>query len=388
VTGSAVVAPAGAVRRRGLLDHIRSWRDRRLADAGFRRWAAGFPLTRHVARRNARALFDICAGFVYSQILLACVELDLMRRLADGPRTAQDLAPELAMTADAAQRLLLAAASLGLAERRGEDGDGMPHFGLGTVGAALLSNPGLVAMIRHHRLLYADLADPVALLRGARSTNLAKYWSYHDGATPSAPPADAVRGYSGLMAASLALVADDILDAYPFDRHRCLLDVGGGTGGFLIEVGRRAPRLELRLFDLPAVADLAQARLAAAGLQGRAEAKGGDFLHDPLPRGADLISLVRIIHDHDDAFALQILANARRALAPGGTLLLAEPMAGVAGAAPMGDAYFGFYLMAMGQGRPRRRDELTALLNRAGFSEIRVRSTRQPLLIGLMTAKN
>ena len=35
----------------------------------FQRWAANSPLTRWIARRRARALFDLCAGFVYSQIL-------------------------------------------------------------------------------------------------------------------------------------------------------------------------------------------------------------------------------------------------------------------------------------------------------------------------------
>jgi demethylspheroidene O-methyltransferase len=371
----------------GMLARLRAWRDRRLGDAQFRRWAAGFPLTRPIARREARALFDLCAGFVYSQILAACVELDLFTKLAAGPGTARGLAPRLGLSEAAALRLLLGAAALRLAEQRGSDSDGAPLFGLGALGAALLDNPGLVAMIRHHRLLYADLAEPVALLRGEREGGLARYWRYRDGVAPSAPSAEAVVDYSGLMAASLALVADDVLDSYPVARHRCLLDIGGGSGGFLIAAAARAPQLQLRLFDLPAVAALAESRLAAAGLLQRAAVTGGDALHDPLPRGADLVSLVRVIHDHDDAFALRILAKAREALAPGGTLLLAEPMAGVAGAEPMGDAYFGFYLLAMGQGRPRRPEELTQLLRSAGFRRIRAHRTHQPLLTGLITAE-
>ncbi len=45
--------------------------------------------------------------------------------------------------------------------------------------------------------------------------------------------------------------------------------------------------------------------------------------------------------------------RAHDALPPGGTLLIAEPMAGTPGAEAMGDAYFGLYLWAMGSGRPR-----------------------------------
>ncbi len=56
-------------------------------------WAAAFPLTRPIARRRTRALFDLCAGFVYSQILLACVQLQLFDILAERPATAAALAP-------------------------------------------------------------------------------------------------------------------------------------------------------------------------------------------------------------------------------------------------------------------------------------------------------
>jgi demethylspheroidene O-methyltransferase len=46
---------------------------RLIASARFQRWAAGFFLTRWIARRKARSVFDLVAGFVYSQTCLpAC----------------------------------------------------------------------------------------------------------------------------------------------------------------------------------------------------------------------------------------------------------------------------------------------------------------------------
>ena len=56
---------------------LQDWANRLQANPRFRRFAAAFPLTRFVARRRARALFDLCAGFVYTQVLTACVRLDL-----------------------------------------------------------------------------------------------------------------------------------------------------------------------------------------------------------------------------------------------------------------------------------------------------------------------
>jgi demethylspheroidene O-methyltransferase len=61
-------------------------------------------------------------------------------------------------------------------------------------------------------------------------------------------------------------------------------------------------------------------------------------------------------------------------------------MAGTAGAEPMGGAYFGFYLLAMGRGRPRRPDELAAMLASAGFTGARLMPTDTPLLTRVMQA--
>jgi demethylspheroidene O-methyltransferase len=111
------------------------------------------------------------------------------------------------------------------------------------------------------------------------------------------------------------------------------------------------------------------------------------MLSDPLPRGADIVSLVRVAHDHDDAAVMRLFGSIRAALPPGGTLLLAEPMAATPGAEPMGEAYFGFYLLARGSGRPRTPEELKAMLRQAGFERVRLRRTRRPLLTRVLTAR-
>lgn len=375
-----VVEPARPV---SLADRLAGWRNRLVASPRFQRFAASFPLTKPIAQRQSQALFDLCAGFVYAQVLQACVQLDLFRILEAGPRSVAELAPRLAMTESATERLLGAAAALDLVERRSGG-----RYGLAMLGAALLGNPGVGAMIAHHRLLYDDLADPLALLRGeSRPTALSGYWGYATADQPAAAPPAEVAAYSALMAQSQHFVADDILAAYDFAQHRRILDVGGGEGAFLIRVAAQAKAPVLTLFDLPAVAARAQVRFEAEGLGPRASTFGGDMHRDALPGGADLVTLVRVLHDHDDAAVRALLARIRACLPPGGTLLIAEPMAGSAETRRMAEAYFAFYLLAMGSGRARSPEELTAFLREAGFTEIRTLRTRRPLLTGGMTAR-
>lgn len=364
-------------------DWLRAQRSLVLASPAFQRWAGAFPLTRPIARRRARALFDLCAGFVYSHVLAACAELGILEHLREGPASTDALAAHTGVPVSRLRILLAAAASLGLlSTRRGE------RYALGDLGAALLGNPGLLPMISHHTLLQADLLEPCTLWRtGPEGTRLARYWAYAGVERPAELSGDRVEDYSHLMASSQPLIAAEILKAWPVRGYRQVLDIGGGEGIFLSAAAATCPTLRLHLFDLPQVAARASARFERLGLGLRAEVTGGDFFSDPIPGGADLVTLVRILHDHDDEPALHLLRRIRSVLAPGATLLVAEPLSGAEAAGPMADAYLAIYLLAMGQGRPRRRDELEALLTRAGFSEVQCIKTDLPMLASILVAR-
>jgi demethylspheroidene O-methyltransferase len=375
--------PVLAAAKLSLNDRLLDLRDAILSHPAFQRFAGTFALTRPIARRRATALFDLCAGFVYSQILFACVRLKLFEVLADGPLGVAELSSQLSLPADMTVLLLDAAVSLQLAQRRSAG-----RYGLGSLGAALLGNPGVLSMIEHHAMLYSDLKDPVALLRGAAGPGqLAAYWAYAGNVKPANLSREAIAPYTALMAASQPMIAQQVLSAYSFSGHRCLLDVGGGDGSFIAEIAAHAPKLRCVLFDLPAVADRASERFRAVGLSSRAVAIGGSFVTDRLPDGADIVSLVRVIHDHDDTDVMSLLRAVRRSLTANGTLLIAEPISGVRGAEPIGDAYFAFYLLAMGSGRPRTFERLSGMLAEAGFVDVALRPAAVPMLASVIIAR-
>jgi demethylspheroidene O-methyltransferase len=371
-------APASTTWRDRWLD----WRDARLVHPWFRRWAMAWRLPRALVRRRARSLFDLMAGFVYSQTLLACVRLRLFDHLATGPQTLPRLAALTGVPEAGLERLLRAACSLQLLQQRDTGA-----YGLGVLGAPLVGDPGIAAMVEHHALLYEDLRDPVALLKADAPTGrMASYWVYANTAQPGVLSDADVAAYSALMSATQPMIAEEVLQAVDLRRHRCLLDVGGGEGRFVQQAAEHAPHLQLMLFDLPAVAERARERLTRAGLGRRCTVHGGDFAQDGLPAGADIVSLIRVAFDHPDERVLAVLRAVHTALPPGGTVVLAEPMSGTPGAEPMGEAYFGFYLMAMGRGRPRTPEHLGRLLAAAGFGAVQLMPTRLPLQTRVMVA--
>ena len=218
-------------------------RDRLLASPRFQRWAAAFPLTRPIARRRARALFDLCAGL----------------RLRPGPARLRPPAPVRDPGRGAADRGRPRRAPRPVPRRRRPPAAVRPSrcaWSSGVPAAASASAPwgrrcsaipAVAAMVEHHALLYADLRDPVALLRGeAGPTGLARYWPYarrrprRRAASPSRSAA-----YSALMAASQPLVAGEVLDAYPLRAPSLPARPRRRRGRFLAAAAARAPHLRL-----------------------------------------------------------------------------------------------------------------------------------------------
>nr|WP_040820736.1 methyltransferase [Thalassobium sp. R2A62] len=358
---------------------MRGWAARLIASRKFQKWAAAFRPTRGIVRREGEALFDLLSGFCQSQVLMALVQFEIPQMLLVGPLTAEVLATRCDVPHPRMVILMRAAEALKLVkQKRGG------RYVLARRGAALAGVPGLTAMIKHHEILYRDLADPAAFFRGETKTELADFWPYVFGGEMDAAVANT---YSDLMAQSQELVADDTLRTLDFSDVTTFLDVGGGSGAFLEKVGRAYPKLNLVLFDLPEVAPTAAPRFAAAGMSARARIEGGSFINDPIPQGADAISLVRVLYDHSDTTVAALLSKCFDSLPEGGLLYISEPMSGGDTPERAGDVYFALYTLAMQTGKARSIAEISALCAAAGFEVVQTPIPFRPFVTCCLVAR-
>jgi hypothetical protein len=157
-----------------------------------------------------------------------------------------------------------------------------------------------------------------------------------------------------------------ILDHYDFSSCTSVVDVGGGSGRLLAEILKKHPSLRGAVFDLPRAVEGARALLGREGLSGRSECVGGDFF-EAVPAGADLYLLKCILHDWDDAAAVSILQNCRRAMTNDARLLLCEAVIPEGNDACPGKL-MDVNMLAIHGGLERTRAELAALLDEAGFA--------------------
>jgi orsellinic acid C2-O-methyltransferase len=111
--------------------------------------------------------------------------------------------------------------------------------------------------------------------------------------------------------------------AYDFSGMHQVIDVGGGDGRLLTGILRAYPSLQGTVFDLPRLGESARRQITGAGLADRYRFVAGDFF-EAVPEGFDAYLLKHVIHDWDDARAVRLLENCRRAMSTQAKLLIVE----------------------------------------------------------------
>lgn len=335
------------------------------------RWAAD----RVVPARLA--LFEMIPGVMVTQLLHAAARLRIADLLADGPASAGELAARTATDADSLHRMLRGLATLGVFALS-PDG----RFRNNRLSAPLCS--GGAGSLRQYAdyfgsasnvLAWADFDWTLATGRSAfQRMHGMTVWDWFD-----AHPAER-EVFAGAMVSLTELFAAGVATCYPFAEVHCVCDVGGGSGTLLAELLLRHPHLRGVLFDGPGVVELARSFFAGKGLAERAETVAGSFFAE-VPAGCDAYLLKNVLHDWDDERAYQILANCRRAMQPGGRLLVVEAVVEPAGTSDIGPLSDLQMMTVCCEGRERGGGELEELLKRAGFRLTRLLPTPGPMSV-------
>jgi SAM-dependent methyltransferase len=171
---------------------------------------------------------------------------------------------------------------------------------------------------------------------------------------------------------------------YDFAVHRRVVDVGGNSGEFVLQLCRAHPQLRATVMDLPLVCEIGREHLSREPEAGRIGFVPGNAMADALPTGADLISFKSILHDWPDAEATQFMARAAEALEPGGTLLIFERGRVEIGAAGLPYSVLPFLTFAHAYRAPAFYVET---LERLGFRDISVERLELELPFFLLFAR-
>lgn len=311
-------------------------------------------------------IMRIALGFMEAKHLFVASEIGVFEKLAGGPLALDALAAATGIPPRTLRISADAMASLGFLER--EDG----RYRNSAATAAFLAGaqgPDLRPMLRFFDkisyLLWTGLEEAVRAGEGKCQFN-----RFSD---------DQQAIFSAGVEAFTAGVAAALPAAYDFGRHRRVLDVGGGTGSFLIPILHRYPALEATLFELPGACALARGRLAAEPEGARVTVVEGDFLRDPLPDGHDVLIVANTVHVLSATHNLELLRNMRVRAAPQARLLLADLwMDASRTQPPAAPIMSGEFLVISGEGQAYGEAEAEDWLGQTGWRKLERRPLAGP----------
>lgn len=321
----------------------------------------------------ADQLLQLCLGYIPAICLNVAARLLVAESLADGPKTAEDIAAARGVNADALYRVMRA---------------------LVTVGIFQETAPGRFAQTPASDLLRADhprslrpfvvfFPDPLHFRAYSHLMHSVKTGETTAQPAFGRPLFDFFKDnpeesavFNAAMVNVTQMFVPAVLEAYDFGETRVLADIGGGHGSVLASILQKYPNMKGILFDLQHVVAGAGAYLQSMSVFDRCTILAGDFFTN-VPAGADTYIMKNIIHDWPDDKAIPILKNTRAALQQrkGGRLLLLELVI-PPGNEPHLSKLADIEMLALAGGRERTEEEYRSLLQAGGFRLIRIVPTK------------
>jgi hypothetical protein len=317
---------------------------------------------------------EMILGQLVSRLIHLTATLKLPDYLADGPRTAEQLAPLTGTHAPSLYRVLRTLSSLGFFTEVDTQ-----RFSLTPLGRTLRSGTPshAAALILGGEMMTRSLDHFLhSVQTGETGFQKAFGMSIFDwlgGRPTEASLFNATMvGVHGMEPAAVAA-------AYDFSGFKTIADIGGSTGNMLTTILGTHPGRQGILYDLPHVVREAPAVIQQRGLTDRVRIEGGSFFQS-VPAGADAYILSHIIHDWTEKQCLTILGNCRRAMPPNGRVLLVETVLPGEDVPHPGKMLDMVMLLVPG-GRERTKGEYDTLFDKAGLRLTRVVPTASPVSI-------
>ena len=183
-------------------------------------------------------------------------------------------------------------------------------------------------------------------------------------------PAAMARDITAYMNAHSRAAALAVAQHALFADVRSLLDVGGGSAIFSLELARVWPALGATIFEIAPVCREADRYIGDAGLGSRVATHVGNMFTDGWPAGHDAHFLSNIFHDWSDATCQRLADAAFTALPSGGRILLHEMLMDDDQCGPWPVAAFSLLMLLGTKGRQYSLPELKAMLQQAGFTDV------------------
>ncbi len=338
--------------------------------------SSNVPQSRDLPSDSPEIVLDLIEAFRRSKVMFAAVQLGVFDALQADSATAESLAARLECQPASMRTLLESCVTLGLLKQHNGSFSNTPSASKYLTSTSPQRMTGYITYsnnVMWH--MWANLEDAIRTghhrWKQTFGTDGPIFSSFFR--TPEAMN-EFLMGMHGFgMITSPVLVK-----AMDLSRFRCMCDLGGATGHWVIAACEQYPHLQGIVFDLPNALELAKSMTAQSSARDRLSVVGGDFFNDPLPP-ADLYALGRIVHDWSEDKIRKLLKRIFEALPEGGGLMIGEKIIHEDRSGPRWAMMQSLNMLVCTEGKERSASEYEQLLRKAGFSSIEVTTTSVPL---------
>lgn len=329
------------------------------------------------AVRRQIELLEIAHGYFGSQVLFTANELGVFGELANGPRSARELAQAIGANDDALERLLNGCVALKILNLAGGLYANTPLAQDVLVPDATGYLGNWLRLMSRWMRIWTDLTETVRTGQPAADPQL------HLGGDP-----DHTRDFILGMHDYARLRGSEIVRYLDFAGGLELIDVGGGPGSYAVLFTREWPDLHVTVFDLPAVVPIAQSHAEEAGIADRVSVKPGNYFEDDFGRDFDVVFLSDTLHQESPDVCEMILRKAHRSLRSGGQIVVQAMFLNEDRVSPTWPVMHSLImLLVYGGGRAYTVGETIELMERAGFVECEHRRMSLLNVNSLITAR-
>ena len=269
---------------------------------------------------TAEELSSIAFSFMASKALFAGLHIDLFTVLADGPMTPEAIAEATEVPVNRVVLLTTALASIGILtwadEKRVMNAGAAENF------LSRKSKYDFGDYLRYQidQQMYPFLLQLNAVMRDTLSDDaIASYRHWMADEEQASVYSESQHAGSLGPGRTLARLVD-------LTGASSLLDVGGGTGAMTISLCKAYPELHSTIIDFPNVAEIGWRFVSEEGLVDRVRYIPGNAVEVAWPGGHDAILMSYLLSGVPGAGVETLIANAFRALAPGGKLMIHDFM--------------------------------------------------------------
>jgi len=168
-----------------------------------------------------------------------------------------------------------------------------------------------------------------------------------------------------------AMFIEDYID---LSLSHSLLDIGGGSGIFSINIKKVYSNIECSVYEQPCIAKITKEYLKKAGYEKQIKVIEGNMFENKLPK-ADIHFYSEVFHDWTPKQCITLAKNSFDALPSGGKIVLFEMLFDSTRSSPFNVVGQDVTMQLFTEGQQFTKDEINNLLKSVGYVELSIVQT-------------